>query len=95
MVPYGRKSGTENLKEEQKSKKKMIRGSLKEYQILLTRTSSRNLQWNYDLLSNLQKSKSLYNPLHSFLFTKWGKICQKGSFFKSILAVLYHFSLTD
>ena len=95
MVPYGRKSGTEHLKEKQNSKKKMIRGSLKEYQILRTRTSSRNLQWNYDLLSNLQKSKPLYNPLHSFLFTKWGKICQKGSFFKSILAFFYHFSLTD
>ena len=95
MVPYGRKSGTEHLKEKQKSKQKMIRGSLKEYQILRTLTSSRNLQWNYDLLSNLQKSKPLFNPLHSFLFTKWGKICQKGSFFKSILAFFYHFSLTD
>ena len=61
MVPYGRKSGTEHLKEKQKSKQKMIRGSLKEYQILRTRTSSRNLQWNDDLLSNLQKSKPLYN----------------------------------
>ena len=73
----------------------MIRGSLKEYQILRTRTSSRNLQWNYDLLSNLQKSKPLFHPLYSFLFTKWGKICQKGSFLKSILAFFYHFSLTD
>ena len=41
MVPYGRKSGTEHLKEKQKSKQKMIRGSLKEYQILRTRTSSK------------------------------------------------------
>ena len=71
-----------------------MRGSLKEYQILRTRTSSRNLQWNYNLRSNLQKSQLLCNPLNSLLFTKWRNICQKGSFNKSILAFFYHFNLT-
>ena len=41
MVPYGRKSGTERLKEKPKRKKNMIQGSFKEYQILWTRTSSK------------------------------------------------------
>ena len=95
MVKYGRKSGTEHLKEKQKSKKKkkMIRGSLKEYQILRTRTSSKICN---EITTSFQIYKKVSSTTPAFFFIyQMGEICPKCSFFKSILTFFYNCKLTD
>ena len=75
MVPYGRKSGTERLKE--KPKFRVPSRSIKFYGHVPRVKFAMKLQ-----LAFKSTKKSAVQPLHSFLFTKWGKFVQNARFLK-------------
>ena len=79
MVPYGRKSGTEHLKEKQKSKKKKCFGapsrSIKFYGRVPRVEICNEITTCFP--ANLQKSKPLFHPLYSFFIYQMGENLSK------------------
>ena len=81
-------------KEKQNSKKKNGAGLPQGVSNFTDTYLEKKFAMKLQLAFKSTKKSAVMQPPSFFLFTKWGKICQKGSFNKSILAFFYHFNLT-